>query len=95
MDIEKIKIELKFEEIRMMTKDNFLKIIKRKLSENALEYLLNKRQSKGKEISYRNLEMKDYLMPYNDKVNIKERWSLFEIRNRIKYWKQFWKNGNL
>ena len=39
----KIKIELKFEDIRIMTKDNFLKIVKSKLSENALEYLLNKR----------------------------------------------------
>ena len=80
----------------MMTKDNFLKIIKRKLSENALEYLLNKRQSKGKEISYRNLEMQDYLMPFNDKINIEEKRSLFAIRNRMVYiGNKFWKNGNL
>ena len=66
-----------------MTKDNFLKIVKSKLSENALEYLLNKRESKGKEMSYKTLEMADYLLPYNDKISIEEKRSLFAIRNRM------------
>ena len=36
MDLDKMNICLKFEEIKMMTKENFLKKIKSKLSEIAL-----------------------------------------------------------
>ena len=82
-DLEELKIKLKFEDIKMMTKENFLKVIKEKLSENALKYLLNKRGSKGKEIFYKNLEMAEYLMPHNDMINIEEKRKLFSIRNRM------------
>ena len=70
-DLEELRFGLKFEDMKMMTKENFLKILKCKLSENALMYLLNKRRSKGKEIPYKNLEMAEYLMPHNDKMSIK------------------------
>ena len=83
MDLEKMKIELNFQEIRMMTKEHFLKIINCKLEENALEYLLKKRGSKGKEIFYNNLEMAEYLMPHNDKLSTEEKRSLFAVRNRM------------
>ena len=83
MDLEKMKIELKFEEIRKMSKDDFLKMIKLKLANNSLEYLLSKRGSKGKEIFYQKLEMAEYLMPHNDKLSIQEKQSLFAVRNRM------------
>ena len=82
-DLDKMNINIKFEEIKKMTKENFLKKIKIKISEIALEYLLNKRGSKGKEILYTNLEMAEYFMPHNDKLNIEEKRRLFSVRSRM------------
>ena len=35
------------------------------------------------EIEYPSLEMKEYLLPYNDRINIEEKQKMFEIRNRM------------
>ena len=78
-----MNINLKFEEIRMVSKENFTKIIKTKIPEKAFQYLLSKRGSKGKEISYNRLEMAEYLMPSNDILNIEEKQELFSVRNRM------------
>ena len=67
----------------MMTKENFAKIVKNKIPEKALKYLLSKRVSKGKEILYNRLEMAEYLMPNKDILNIEEKQELFSIRNRM------------
>ena len=66
-----------------MTKENFSQMIKQKISEISLKYLLKKRNLKGKEISYDRLEMADYFMPYNEYLNIEEKQNLFSVRNRI------------
>ena len=66
-----------------MTKENFSQMIKQKISEISLKYLLKKRNLKGKEISYDRLEMADYFMPYNKYLNIEEKQNLFSVRNRI------------
>ena len=47
-DLEEININLKFEKNK-----NNLKIIKSKIPEIALKYVLNKRGSKGKEMLYK------------------------------------------
>ena len=70
-------------EIRKMTHTCFLSLIKSRLKENALKYLLGKRKSKGKEIIYPDLEMADYLHPTNEKLSIEEKRNLFSIRNRM------------
>ena len=82
-DLEELNISLKFEEIRMMSKENFSKIVKSKIPELAFKYLLSKRGSKGKEIFYKRLEMADYLMPNNNMLNIEEKQELFSVRNRM------------
>ena len=40
---------------------------------NALEYLNKKRGSKGQEIIFKNLEMSEYLMPFNSRLNIEDK----------------------
>ena len=82
-DLEEMKIGLKFEEIRKMSKENFSKIIKSKISDQAFNYLLNKRGSKGQEIIYNRLEMAEYLMPSNNMINIEDKQNIFAIRNRM------------
>ena len=82
-DLEEMKINLKFEEIRMMSKENFANIVKSKIPEMAFKYLLNKRGSKGKEILYNRLEMAEYLTPNNDMLRIEEKQELFSVRNRM------------
>ena len=82
-DLEEMKINLKFEEIRMMSKENFANIVKSKIPEMAFKYLLNKRGSKGKEILYNRLEMAEYLTPNNDMLKIEEKQELFSVRNRM------------
>ena len=82
-DLKELNIELTLDEIKTMPKESFSKIIKSKISEISLKYLLSKRSSKGKEISYEKIEMADYLMPYNKSLNIEEKRKLFSIRNRM------------
>ena len=60
-NLKEMNIELTWNEIRMMTKENFHNVLKLKISEISLKYLLNKRSSKGKEIKYKSLEMADYI----------------------------------
>ena len=78
-----MNVELKLHEIRMMSKENFKKIIKMKISEISLEYLLKKRSSKGKEIRYDRLKMADYFQPYSKNLTLEEKRKLFSVRNRM------------
>ena len=82
-DLEEMNIDLKFEDIRMMKKENFSKLIKSRIENLAFDYLIKKRGSKGKEISYKRLEMSEYLMPHNEKLSIEEKQRLFSVRNRL------------
>ena len=50
-------------------------MLKSRLRANALKYLTEKQKSKGKEISYSDLKMADYFLPYNSEV--------YRIRNRM------------
>ena len=78
-----MNIDLKFEDIRMMKKENFSKLIKSRIENLAFDYLIKKRGSKGKEILYKRLEMSEYLMPHNEKITIEEKQRLFSVRNRM------------
>ena len=75
-DLKEMKIELTLNEIKMMPKENFLKMIKLRISDLSLNYLLKKRKSKGKEIIYEKLEMAEYLMPHKQ---------IFEHRGEKKF----------
>ena len=62
----------------------FMKKIRLQIMNKALEYLLEKRKSKGKEIEYQKLvAMTDYLSPLNRNLNIENKRRMFSIRNRM------------
>ena len=58
-------------------------MLKERISENALKYLISKQGKKGKEIKYDSLEMADYLKPTNEKLSICEKQEMFSVRNRM------------
>ena len=66
-----------------MPKKNFLRLLKEKISDSALQYLLKKQGSKGSEISYSCIGMAEYLQPYNKYLTVEEKRGIFEIRNRM------------
>ena len=66
-----------------MTKDKFNRILKEKVKESALKYLLKQRGKKGKEIEYTTLEMAEYLQPFGNNLTVTEKRNLYSIRNRM------------
>ena len=71
------------EEIRALSKNRFIELLRKSIKEKALQYLLMKRGSKGKEIVYQNLKMAEYLLPNNESLSISEKRYIFAIRNRM------------
>ena len=82
-DLSDLKINETLEEIRNMSKTKFKNLIKSRILEIAFHYLQSKRGSKGQEIKYTKVEMAEYLLPFNSKLNIEEKQYLFSIRNRM------------
>ena len=60
-DLRKLKIGLSYEEITLMPKSSFKRLVKQKCEENALMFLKLHIKSKGKDITYEELEMRNYL----------------------------------
>ena len=82
-DLLELEIKETLEEIKSMSAYKFKNLLKSKIEIKALEYLERKRGSKGQEIVYRKLEMSEYLLPFNSKLNIEEKRRLFEMRNKM------------
>jgi hypothetical protein len=59
-DLVELRIEKSLEEIKLMSKAQFSKILKENGKENALRYLLSKKGSKGKENNETELCMAEY-----------------------------------
>ena len=66
-----------------MSADKFKSLLKTRIKENAFEYLLKRRGSKGQGLHYSTLEMSEYLLPHNDKMNVDEKRDLFSLKNRM------------
>ena len=81
-DLKKLKINLKFEDIRKMPTNQFKETVRKNCTQLAFEYLISKRKSKGKEIKYDKIETANYLMP-NNHLNNEEKQKIFSIRNRM------------
>ena len=71
-DLIELEIKETLEEIKSMLAYKFKNLVKSKIEIKALEYRLTKRGSKGQEIEYTRLEMSEYLLPFNSKLNIEE-----------------------
>ena len=70
-DLEELNISLSLEEIRLISKLRFSKMLKERISENFLKYLKRKQGGNEKEIQYDCLETADYLKPKNEKLSNK------------------------
>ena len=82
-DLRKLRITDKLEDIKLMSKNQFTKLIKMRIQENAYTYLVRQQGSKGKENIYSHLIMADYLLPENSVLTISEKQKLFAIKNRM------------
>ena len=81
--LDYLKLNFSIEEIKEMNKTQFKKILKMSIQEKSLQYLLNKRGSKGKEMQYSSLKMAEYLLPQNNNLSITDQQYIFSIRNRM------------
>ena len=66
-----------------MSKQKYLRILKEKIFQSALKYLLEKRGKKGKEISYTCIEMSEYLQPFNNYLTVEQKREMFAVRNKM------------
>ena len=66
-----------------MSKTEFRKFLKTSIEKKALQYLLEKRGSKGSEIQYSNLKMAEYLSPNYEQLSLNDQRYIFAIRNRM------------
>ena len=82
-DLKELKIDLSLEEIKIISKPKYQKLLKSAIRIKALEYLLDKQGRKGSEIKYSNLELAEYLMPNNELLSIEDKRNLFEMRNHM------------
>ena len=81
-NLKELNINLTLREVREMTGKKYKEMIKRRCNELAFEYLINKRRKKGKEITYNNIQMSQYLLP-NNQLEIQDQKKIFEMRNRM------------
>ena len=65
-----------------MTKSEYNTLLKKMINIKALDCLMKKRGTKGKEITYKNMEMAEYLQPYS-KITVEEKRKIFQIRNKM------------
>ena len=80
-DLQYLNINLKIEEIKAI--NVFRKILQESIRAKALQYLLEKRGSKGSEIRYSSLKIAEYLSPNYENLSIEDQRYIFAIRNRM------------
>ena len=82
-DLKDLKITESLEEIKSMNKNKFTNILKERIRENALKYLIEKQGKKGKEIVYENIQMSEYLNPSNNYLTISDKRRMFATRKKM------------
>ena len=93
-DMEELDIGTTMEDIKSMPKTTLKKLVKTKVNENALKYLISKKKSKTKEVLHENLIMQEYLEANDDVLSIAEKKFLFQCRSRMLELKCNMKNDN-
>ena len=87
-NMKHLDIKLTFENIQLMSKESYKKLIKNKIKEGALRYLIskrNKRNGKGMEIDYTQLEMQNYLRTEDIEITNYERKLIFQLRTQMNF----------
>ena len=78
-DLKLIKLTETFQDIKLMKKNKFEKIISTKIDIAALEFLTSRQKRKGSEMFYSEIIMSEYLMPQTElKISEKEIYLLYK-----------------
>ena len=64
-----------------MSKNKFTKLLKK--GQRWKHWRTGKQRTKGKDITYKNLEMSEYLLPSNSVLTVEEKRRLFEFKNKM------------
>ena len=83
-----LNIKHTFENIQAMPKETYKKLIKYKIKEGAFKYLIskrNKRNEKGIDIQYTDLEMQNYLRSEDMDITNHERKFIFQLRTSMNF----------
>ena len=78
-----LDIALSIEDIKILSKQKFTKIINEKNNVAALSYLTGKQNIKGGEIIYSKLEISEYLSPLASHLSITDKRKMFSVRNMM------------
>ena len=87
-DLKPLDIDLSIQDIELMPQIKYIQLIKRKIKCYAFQFLVDKkerRNGKGKEIQYQELEMQNYLKSENIDIKNNERKFIFQLRTRMNY----------
>ena len=92
-DLEDLRINLSFEEIKGKSEWSFKRLVKIKTKEYTLNYLLKLkgRYSKMSNLHYSELKIQNYLK--NENISVKEAQNLFRYRTRVAKFKENFKNN--
>ena len=82
--LKDLNINYTLDEIKYLPKQTFKTIIRRQINNKAFSYLLKKHHtgSKGKQICYEELRMRDYLLP-NNIITLEDQRYIFSLRCRM------------
>ena len=69
-DLKYLCISESLEGIKKISRNQFRKMIDKKIREKAFDYLKSKQKKKGSDIKYTDFEMSEYLMPNDQNINI-------------------------
>ena len=81
--LDYLNIKMSLEEIKSLSLNQFRNLLDKSINIKALEYLLQKRGSKGIEMKYPCIKMAEYLLPHNEGLSISDQRYIFSIRNRM------------
>ena len=81
--LKSLDLKWSFDDIKILTKQKFKKIIDVAINKSAIKYLKGKIKTKGNEIFYSDYpEIQDYLMPY-DSLTLDTKRKMFKFRTRM------------
>ena len=81
-DLEELKLDFEFEDLKSIKKNDFKNILKKKIETNALEKLEQKKKlhSKVNHIQHGVLKMQTYLKPTRTKISKRRETKYFQIK---------------
>ena len=81
-NLKQLDISESFQNIKIMKKNKFDKLLKVRIDIIALQYLTSRQGKKGGEMSYTEIEISEYLLPHTE-LNILEKRNMFAVKNRM------------